>query len=140
MSISHKPVPETAAQLLFDLQAMTSAEAKRQWRAAIKAAWENKCAYCGQPPIDNKSLTIDHVKPRTRGGEDRTSNCIPACRECNHNKGSEQWLAWFRIQPFYNFSTELRIKHWLRTGEVLDAECLEDTLWLDYVINSIEAA
>lgn len=133
MSPSTKAVPETADQFLFDLQAMTSAEAKRQWRAAIKAAWKNCCAYCGQPPIDNKSLTIDHVKPRTRGGEDRTSNCIPACKECNHNKGSEYWLAWYKMQPFYSFSKEIKIKHWLQTREVLEIESMDDTAWLDFI-------
>lgn len=138
MSFQTVPIPETADQLLFDLQAMTSSEAKRQWRAAIKAAWKNCCAYCNKPPIDNKSLTIDHVKPRVRGGEDRTSNCIPACKSCNHDKGSHHWLAWYRMQPFYSYSNELKIKHWLRTGEVLNAAVLDDTLWLEYVINHLD--
>lgn len=98
---------------------MNSGEAKRLWKKSLKEAWSNKCAYCGKPPIDDKSLTIDHVKPKSKGGEDRTSNVIPACKSCNHNKGSENWLAWYRMQPHYTIEAELRIKHWLRTGEVL---------------------
>ena len=39
---------------------------------SIKEAWENKCAYCDSPPISDESLTIDHVKPRSRGGQDCT--------------------------------------------------------------------
>lgn len=120
MTTSVAMIPETADQLLFELGAMTSAEAKRQWRAAIKEAWNNQCAYCGTPPIDDKSLTIDHVKPKSKGGEDRTTNCIPACKSCNHAKGSEYWLAWFRLQPFYSLEAELRIKEWLTTGIVED--------------------
>jgi hypothetical protein len=112
------PIPETANHLLFNLEAMTSAEARRQWRAAIKSAWNNHCAYCSKPPIDSRSLTIDHVKPRAFGGEERTSNCIPACRECNQAKGSTMWLEWYRLQPFYSLEAEMRIKQWLATGTV----------------------
>jgi hypothetical protein len=109
---------ETAQDYLYQLLAMTSSEAKRQWRAAIKAAWNNCCAYCNTPPIDDRSLTIDHVKPKSKGGEDRTSNCIPACKTCNHSKGSTDWVAWFRMQPSHSLEAELKIKHWLQTGEV----------------------
>jgi hypothetical protein len=103
-------------ELLFEMQAMTSSEARRLWRAAIKEAWNNSCAYCGTPPIDNKSLTIDHVRAKSNGGEDRTANCIPACKSCNHAKGSSDWLAWYRMQPFHSLEAEMRIRHWLETG------------------------
>lgn len=111
-------LPESPDCLLFNLEAMTSSEARRKWRAAIKSAWNNRCAYCGTPPIDDKSLTIDHVRPRSRGGKDSTANCIPACHSCNHDKGSFEWVAWFRMQPFYCYQTELDIKSYLETGEV----------------------
>ncbi|MFZ9315827.1 MAG: HNH endonuclease [Candidatus Nanopelagicaceae bacterium] len=95
---------------------MSGKEAKRLWRQSIRDAWENKCAYCNRPPIDIKSLTLDHVKPKSKGGQDRTSNCVPACKECNHSKGSEDWIEWYRRQDFYSPSAELRIKNWLQTG------------------------
>lgn len=101
---------------------MTSAEARRLWRRAIKQAWGNRCAYCDTPPIDDASLTeltIDHVRPRCKGGEDSTANVIPACRCCNADKGSEEWVAWFRKQDFYTTWREVEIRHWLSTGEVL---------------------
>lgn len=130
-------LPETPDQLLFELKAMTSAEAKRQWRAAIKAAWSDRCAYCDRPPIDDKSLTIDHVKPRARGGEDRTTNCIPACKRCNHAKGSQEWLAWYRMQPFHSIASEVRIRHWLDTGNVMDFFDPEASEWLDDQLNQL---
>ena len=116
---------------------MNSGDARRQWKAAIKAAWGDRCAYCGTPPIDDKSLTIDHVRPRSRGGEDRTTNCIPACRRCNHDKGSEAWLGWFRMQPYYTLEAEIRIKHWLKTGKVLDFQDAETPEWLDGMLDSL---
>ena len=48
-----------------------------------------------------------------------TSNCIPACRHCNHNKGSQDWVEWFREQDFYSAWREVEVRHWLETGQVL---------------------
>lgn len=99
------------------------------WRRAIKAAWGDRCAYCDATPIDDKSLTIDHVRPKAHGGEDRTTNCIPACRRCNHAKGSNpDWVAWFREQDFYSSWREVEIRHWLATGDVLRNMDIDDDL------------
>jgi 5-methylcytosine-specific restriction endonuclease McrA len=38
------------------------------------------CVYCGQK---QKSLTIDHVKPASRGGKTDFDNCVACCRACN---------------------------------------------------------
>ena len=101
------------------MKALTRGEARRQWRQSIKDAWANRCAYCGGTPIDDESLTdltIDHVRPKSRGGEDRTSNCIPACQNCNQKKSSSDWVAWFRMQEFYTIESEWRIRQWLSGG------------------------
>lgn len=41
------------------------------------------CQYCGKP-----GQTVDHVFPRSRGGEDSWTNCVCACSECNRKKAS----------------------------------------------------
>lgn len=107
---------------LFNLEAMTRKEAKRLWRQAIKDAWNNCCAYCGTPPIDDKSLTMDHVKPKAKGGEDRTRNCVPACAKCNHSKGSQDWVEWFNRQEFYSITRENRIRTWIEQGVVVELD------------------
>lgn len=45
------------------------------------------CMYCGteHQPFD---LTRDHVVPLSRGGKDRWSNVVTACRVCNTRKGN----------------------------------------------------
>lgn len=132
---SPQPLYERPQDYVFTMTALNSAEAKRLWRAGIKEAWDNRCAYCDKPPIDDKSLTIDHVRPRSKGGEDRTSNVIPACRRCNQAKGSEEWLAWYSMQPFYSFSSEMRIREWLKSGQVIDTLATEeDVLWYDQLL------
>ena len=43
------------------------------------------CQYCG---AKNK-LTIDHVVPRCRGGDDSWENLVVACSSCNTKKGDK---------------------------------------------------
>ena len=89
------PVLPTFKHYTYNLLAMTSADAKRLWRKAIKEANNYECIYCGEPSHEH-DLTIDHVHPRRYGGANVSSNCVPACRECNRSKGSQNWLEWFR--------------------------------------------
>lgn len=134
----HLPLYERTSDYLYTMSALTRNEARRQWRAGIKSAWHNCCAYCNKPPIDDASLTIDHVKPKSKGGEDKTSNVIPACRSCNAAKGSEDWLSWYRDQPFYSVYSEWRIRNWLRSGSVDNLEDdAESCKFMDNFIDKI---
>jgi 5-methylcytosine-specific restriction endonuclease McrA len=45
------------------------------------------CMYCGNQYPDTQ-LTRDHVIPLSRGGRDRWSNVVAACRGCNTRKGN----------------------------------------------------
>ena len=87
---------------IANLITMTSSEAVRLWRRAIKESFDCTCVYCGET-YDLHDLTIDHVRPRSNGGETISSNCVPACRSCNQDKGSEEWSSWmvkrFGFQP-----------------------------------------
>lgn len=42
------------------------------------------CQYCGT----KSDLTLDHVLPRSRGGEDSWENLVTACNHCNVKKGN----------------------------------------------------
>ncbi len=42
------------------------------------------CQYCGEKRYD---LTIDHIVPRSKGGEDSWDNVVAACLKCNVKKG-----------------------------------------------------
>jgi 5-methylcytosine-specific restriction endonuclease McrA len=44
----------------------------------------HKCQYCGS----TRRLTIDHVIPKSRGGEDTWENMVVACSSCNTRKGN----------------------------------------------------
>ena len=46
----------------------------------------HQCQYCARrPPV--RDLNIDHVVPRSRGGQDSWENLVTACRSCNLRKG-----------------------------------------------------
>ncbi len=45
------------------------------------------CMYCGGE-FREYQLTRDHVVPLSRGGKDRWSNVVAACRHCNIRKGN----------------------------------------------------
>lgn len=135
-NVEKAPLHERPSDYVYAMTALNSAQARRQWRAGIRAAWNDRCAYCGQPPIDEESLTIDHVRPRCKGGEDRTSNVIPACRSCNQAKGSEEWVSWYSRQAFYSIYAEARIRKWIDKGTVDNYEdTIEDSEWLDQFIS-----
>lgn len=44
------------------------------------------CMYCGHK-FNDAALTRDHIIPVSKGGRDRWSNVVTACRHCNTRKG-----------------------------------------------------
>ncbi len=89
---------------------MTSPEAKKLWRRAIKEHFHCQCVYCGET-YDPKELTLDHVHPKTFGGKDITSNLVPACVKCNQDKGSNNWLSWMRARFGITQREQLILQH-----------------------------
>jgi 5-methylcytosine-specific restriction endonuclease McrA len=51
-------------------------------RRAVLDRDGHSCAYCGV-----RADTIDHVRPRSRGGLHVWTNVVAACARCNHRKG-----------------------------------------------------
>ena len=45
------------------------------------------CQYCGTQP-GRTELTLDHVMPRSRGGNTSWENVVTACGPCNRRKGN----------------------------------------------------
>ena len=50
-------------------------------RRAVFARDEHRCQYCSRP-----AENIDHVIPRSRGGEHTWENVVASCRPCNARK------------------------------------------------------
>jgi 5-methylcytosine-specific restriction endonuclease McrA len=45
-----------------------------------------RCVYCGNQ-FAAEELSVDHVEPRVRGGDQSNGNLVTACRGCNNRKG-----------------------------------------------------
>src|ERR671939_1036393 len=48
----------------------------------------NTCQYCGTA-LGSSELTLDHVIPRSRGGQSTWENLVACCHGCNRRKGSQ---------------------------------------------------
>ena len=58
-----------------------------------------ECLYCGS----KKDLTIDHVKPKSRGGDNSWENLATCCSKCNGKKGDrtpEEANMGMKYKPF----------------------------------------
>jgi len=68
------------------------------------------CQYCNRR---GERLTVDHVVPRSRGGETTWTNVVAACLRCNLKKGNhlpeEVGMRLLRepVHPKFVFSTQL---------------------------------
>lgn len=58
------------------------------WRFSVLQRDGFKCRYCGRGAGEGAKLTIDHVIPWSKGGDNRLENLVTACSECNAGKGS----------------------------------------------------
>jgi 5-methylcytosine-specific restriction endonuclease McrA len=54
-------------------------------RANILLRDDEMCQYCGKRSRD---LTLDHVIPRSRGGQSTWENLVASCKACNGKKGN----------------------------------------------------
>jgi 5-methylcytosine-specific restriction endonuclease McrA len=83
----------------------------------------HQCQYCGRRPA-LRDLNIDHVLPRSRGGDDTWENLVTACRDCNLRKGwktpdeANMRLARIPFRPKWSMTAQLlmgagwRFKEW----------------------------
>ena len=55
-------------------------------RRNIFARDNSQCQYCGKR-VATVELTLDHVVPRSRGGQSTWENIVCACLDCNIRKG-----------------------------------------------------
>lgn len=67
---------------------------KQAARVADRLGWKRRqldidptCDYCRRP-LDERTATVDHKVPLSRGGTNSTLNYALACTACNQAKGS----------------------------------------------------
>jgi len=76
-------VPRIIRLLIFDRLPKQTVKFNRR---NIFARDRNQCQYCGKH-FSTNDLSLDHVVPRSRGGQATWENIVCACLACNVRKG-----------------------------------------------------
>src|SRR5690606_18411404 len=79
----HIAVPKVIRLLGYDRLPRQEVKLNRR---NIFARDRNQCQYCGKH-FSTSELTLDHVKPRTQGGQSAWENLVCCCVACNARKG-----------------------------------------------------
>jgi len=69
------------------------------------------CAYCGAAVEDGATLSLDHLVPRSRGGNHRVTNLVTCCKRCNSSRGNRSVRAFCRAVAEY-------LGHGIVAGEI----------------------
>lgn len=58
---------------------------KQNMRLAIYIRDDFSCVYCGS----QENLSLDHVTPYSKGGDDKHNNLVTSCCRCNSSRGNK---------------------------------------------------
>lgn len=72
----------------------TSHWKKLRLQVLNRDAWT--CAYCG-----GQANEVDHIYPKSKGGEDSLDNCVAACKMCNIRKRDSVFLGEGSTPPLH---------------------------------------
>ena len=61
---------------------------RQEKRLAIYLRDGMACAYCGATVETGNSLTLDHVRPVSKGGSNDATNLVTCCARCNSSRGN----------------------------------------------------
>ena len=70
-----------------------------QLRHYIFARDRWQCQYCDKPHTKNRTLTLDHIIPESRGGPTVVGNLVTACKRCNTKKTNTPLDAFLAKKP-----------------------------------------
>ena len=79
----HVPVPSVVRLVRYRRMPRQNRAVSRK---GIMLRDQSSCQYC-RSVLPAKSLTLDHVIPRSRGGPSTWENLVACCLDCNNRKG-----------------------------------------------------
>jgi 5-methylcytosine-specific restriction endonuclease McrA len=59
------------------------------------------CVWCGAGVEDEVKLTLDHLKPYSKGGSNDATNLVTCCHRCNSSRGSRGVMPFARAVASY---------------------------------------
>ena len=100
------PVPSVIRRRIY-INVRRRREAASMKRLRIYMRDKFRCQYCGEKKPAGE-LTLDHILPRSRGGDNSPVNVVTACMACNNRK-SDRTPAEARM-PLLTSQSALRVK------------------------------
>jgi 5-methylcytosine-specific restriction endonuclease McrA len=100
------PVPSVIRRRIY-INVRRRREASSMKRLRIYMRDKFRCQYCGDKKTAAE-LTLDHILPRSRGGDNSPVNVVAACLACNNRKG-DRTPAEARM-PLLTSQSALRVK------------------------------
>ena len=100
------PVPSVIRRRIY-INVRRRREASSMKRLRIYMRDKFRCQYCGEKKAAGE-LTLDHILPRSRGGDNSPVNIVTACLACNNRKG-DRTPAEARM-PLLTSQSALRVK------------------------------
>jgi 5-methylcytosine-specific restriction endonuclease McrA len=76
---------------------------KRQKREKLLAKYGRGCWLCGKEIREDQMVTLDHVRPRAKGGSHSLANLRLAHRSCNSRRGTK-WM------PVLKLTADMRVR------------------------------
>lgn len=70
------------------------------------------CAWCGAGIESGITLTLDHLKPHTKGGSNHESNLVTCCKHCNDSRGARGQKVFARAVAEY-------VNHGVKEEEII---------------------
>ena len=74
----------------------------------VKMVLPQCCCYCGSP----YQLSIDHLIPKSKGGDESGDNAVWACRRCNSSKHDTDLFEWYKRKE--EFPPLLLVRRYLK--------------------------
>ena len=110
---------------------------RREKRLAIYLRDGLACAYCGEGIEDGAQLTLDHLRPNSKGGSNEPANLVTACRRCNTHRGVRPVRSFCRAVAEYTGRSASEIERTVRrlTRRTIDVSAAREMIarrgWTD---------
>ncbi|MDD5064968.1 MAG: HNH endonuclease signature motif containing protein [Phycisphaerae bacterium] len=101
----------------------------RKFKLVLYYKSDGKCAVCHKE-LSLEEATVDHIKPKSKGGSDKEDNLRIVCRKCNGRKRDKVGVE--KIQSIQNLTKGLKhigenrliVLDGLRLGEITKEEII----------------
>lgn len=74
---------------------------RQEKRLAIYLRDGLACVYCGASVETGVQLTLDHLKPHSKAGDNHETNLVTCCHRCNSSRGNRAVRAFCRAVAGY---------------------------------------